>query len=56
VTPYVIGRHDTQTSTGKLITGALFVLIGWVVWALAIGWAFGPLWGLLLFAASPALA
>jgi glycerol-3-phosphate O-acyltransferase/dihydroxyacetone phosphate acyltransferase len=56
VTPYVIGRHDTQTSTGKLITGALFVLIGWVVWAVAVGWLFGPLWGLLLFAASPALA
>jgi 1-acyl-sn-glycerol-3-phosphate acyltransferase len=56
VTPYVIGRHDTQTSTGKLITGALFVLIGWIAWAVAVGWLFGPAWGALLFVASPPLA
>lgn len=56
ITPYVIGRHDTQTSTGKLITGALFVLVGWLVWAALVGWLFGALWGALLFVAAPLLA
>ncbi|MBC8077077.1 MAG: hypothetical protein H7Y32_13455, partial [Chloroflexales bacterium] len=56
ITPYVIGRHDTQTSTGKLITGALFVLAGWIVWAAVVGWLFGGQWGVLLFVAEPLLA
>ena len=56
VTPFVIGRHDTQTSTGKLITGVVFVPVGWIIWAVVSGWLFGAAWGALLFVASPPLA
>ena len=32
------------------------MLVGWVIWAVAIGWLFGAAWGALLLVASPPLA
>jgi 1-acyl-sn-glycerol-3-phosphate acyltransferase len=54
--PYIVGKDDSVTSTGKLIVGSALVLIGWIVAALLCGWLFGALWGALLFLAAPLLA
>ncbi len=53
VTPYVVGRFDEVTSTGKLIVGTVFVLLGWLIAALIVGFLFGAIWGALLFVISP---
>lgn len=45
----------TQTGTFKLIGGALFVLVGWIVEAVVCGLLFGWLWGVALFVAAPVL-
>jgi hypothetical protein len=52
----LVGPHDTQTSTFKLIGGSFLVLFGWIVEAVVCGLWAGPLWGLLLFLAAPPLA
>jgi hypothetical protein len=56
ITPPLVGRHDTLLGTGKLITGSALVLLGWIVWAVVIGFLVGTWWGLALFVAAPALA
>jgi 1-acyl-sn-glycerol-3-phosphate acyltransferase len=56
LTPRLLGKHEETTSTGKLIIGAVLVLLGWIVWALVFGALFGWVAGLLLFILSPALA
>jgi 1-acyl-sn-glycerol-3-phosphate acyltransferase len=52
----LVGPHDTQTSTFKLIGGSFLVLLGWVVEAVVCGFWLGPLWGVCLFLAAPPLA
>ena len=47
---------DTQTSTVKLIGGAILVLLAWILEALVVGGWFGWQWGALLFLAAPPLA
>lgn len=56
VTPYIVGRYDEVTSTGKVIVGAVFVLLGWILAAVICGVLFGALWGIVLFIAAPPLA
>jgi 1-acyl-sn-glycerol-3-phosphate acyltransferase len=56
LTPLLLGKHEETTSTGKLIIGAVLVLLGWVVAVLICGALFGWAAGLLLFVLSPALA
>lgn len=56
ITPPLVGRHDTLLGTGKLISGAALILIGWIVWALAIGFLASAWWGVAVFLAAPALA
>ena len=51
-----MGRYDEVTSTGKLIVGAVFVLLGWIVAAVICGMLFGALWGTVLFIVAPPLA
>ena len=52
----VLTGHDaTQISTFKLIGGALFVLIGWIIEAVLVGWWVDWGWGVLLFIAAPFL-
>ena len=56
LTPYLIGREEAVTSTGKLIIGSVLVLIGWIVEALSCGLLFGAAWGGLLLLSAPGLA
>ena len=51
-----VAPDDTQISTFKLIGGSIFILLGWIIEAIASGVWFGPLWGLLLFVVNPPLA
>jgi 1-acyl-sn-glycerol-3-phosphate acyltransferase len=50
-----VGRYDTQTSTVKLILGAVFVLLAWIIEAILVGRRLGVWWGGLLLAAAPGL-
>ena len=52
----LIGKYDTQISTFKLIGGALFVLLGWIIEAVVVGRWLGVEWGILLFAVAPPLS
>ncbi len=65
IATYAVGSYDTQTSTGKLIAGSVFVFLGWLIAAFFAGWWLGPnelgpnlgaLWGLVLFAIAPPTA
>jgi len=56
IATYGVGPYDTQISLIKLILGSIFVLVGWILEAVAFGWWLGPLWGLLLFMVAPLLA
>ena len=56
IATYGVGPYDTQLSLIKLILGSVFVLLAWILEALAFGWWFGPLWSLWLFMAAPPLA
>jgi len=56
IATYGVGPYDTQISLIKLILGSVFVLLAWILEAVAFGWWLGPLWGLLLFMAAPLLA
>jgi len=51
-----VGRYDTQTSTVKLILGAVLVLLAWIIEAILVGRWLGGWWGDLLFVAAPGLA
>jgi hypothetical protein len=52
----LIGKYDTQISTFKLIGGAIFVFVGWLLEAIAVGLWFGWGWSLLLLLLAPPLA
>ncbi|MEM7034286.1 MAG: lysophospholipid acyltransferase family protein [Chloroflexota bacterium] len=52
----LVGKDTTQIGTFKLIGGALFVLLGWLIEAILFGLWLGPIWGILLFVTVPALA
>ncbi|HEX9372353.1 MAG TPA: lysophospholipid acyltransferase family protein [Roseiflexaceae bacterium] len=54
--PRVVGDYDEVIGTGKLILGAVFVVLGWLVAAIICGALFGALAGVLLFILSPPLA
>ncbi len=56
IATYGVGPYDTQISLIKLILGSIFVLVGWILEAVAFGLWLGPLWGLSLFIAAPPLA
>ena len=56
IATYGVGPYDTQISLIKLILGSIFVLVGWILEAVAIGLWLGRLWGLLLFVVAPSLA
>lgn len=56
IVPYVVGKFDEVTSTGKLIVGAVLVPLGWIIASALAGWFAGWQWGLLLLCASPILA
>jgi glycerol-3-phosphate O-acyltransferase/dihydroxyacetone phosphate acyltransferase len=55
LTPRLLGKQEETTSTGKLIIGTVLVALGWIAWALIVGWLFGWRAGLLLLALAPAL-
>jgi hypothetical protein len=52
----LIGKYDTQISTFKLIGGAIFVFVGWLLEAIAVGLWVGWGWSLLLLLLAPPLA
>ncbi len=52
----VVPRDRTQISTVKLLGGMIFVGIGWIVEAVLVGQALGPLWGWLFLAGVPLCA
>jgi glycerol-3-phosphate O-acyltransferase / dihydroxyacetone phosphate acyltransferase len=56
LTPRLLGKYEETTSTGKIIIGAVLVLLGWIIAAIICGALFGWIAGLLLFILAPALA
>ncbi|MEO7909637.1 MAG: 1-acyl-sn-glycerol-3-phosphate acyltransferase [Roseiflexaceae bacterium] len=56
LTPVLLGKYEETTSTGKLIIGAVLVVLTWLIEAIAIGAVFGPGWGIALLVLAPLLA
>lgn len=60
LTGVIAGRVDRRdrslTGTIKLIAGSLFVLAGWIIEAVVVGFLFGPWWGGGVFVIAPVLA
>lgn len=56
ITPRLVGYHDTMLGTGKLIVGAVLVLVGWIAAAVVVGLLVSGAAGLGLFVAAPGLA
>lgn len=52
----LIGKYDTQISTFKLIGGAIFVLVGWLIETIGVGIWLGWGWSLLLLVSAPPLS
>ena len=51
-----LAPDDTQTSTFKLIGGSIFVLLCWILEAIAVGKRYGVLKGILILLINPPLA
>jgi len=51
-----LAPDDTQTSSFKLIGGSIFVFLSWILEAIAVGYRYGALKGVLLLAINPPLA